>query len=223
MSNLLEINKIIFSTGVKRRFMETSGHLQEGGVLNICGPSGSGKTTLLRVLARLKEAEKGEILFRGESWRSFSPANWRRLVHYLAQKPVIFDGTVLQNLARPYELAAMIKAGLRFDRNRAVELMEQVLLGPELLDQDARTLSGGENSRLALVRALLADPQVILMDEPLAALDQKSASAVLKLVEQWLNSQEGRGIVLVSHVGNFAEMPHLSVINLEAQGGNPDE
>lgn len=223
MTNLLEIDKIIFSTGVKPRFVQASGCVQEGGVLNICGPSGSGKTTLLRVLARLKESVKGEILFRGESWSSFSPANWRRLVHYLAQKPVIFDGSVLQNLARPYELAAVKKAGLRFNRDRAVELMEQVLLGPELLDQDARTLSGGETSRLALVRALVADPQVILMDEPLAALDQKSASAVLKLVERWLNSQEGRGIVLVSHVGDFAEMPRLSVINLDAQRGNPDE
>jgi len=129
----------------------------------------------------------------------------------------------LHNLARPYELAALKKVGLRFNRERAVELMEEVLLGPELLEQDARTLSGGEASRLALVRAMLAEPQVILMDEPLAALDQNTASAVLALVDQWLKDREGRGIVLVSHNGNFAEMPRLSMINLETQGGNPGE
>jgi len=223
MTNLLEIDGIMFSTGVRQRSVEASGYLQEGGVLNICGPSGSGKTTLLRVLARLKEVQKGKVMFRGESWRDFPPAEWRRLIHYLAQNPVIFDGTVLHNLARPYELAALKKVGLRFNRERAVELMEEVLLGPELLEQDARTLSGGEASRLALVRAMLAEPQVILMDEPLAALDQNTASAVLALVDQWLKDREGRGIVLVSHNGNFAEMPRLSMINLETQGGNPGE
>lgn len=223
MTNLLEINKIIFSTGIKLRFVEATGYLQEGGVLNVCGPSGSGKTTLLRVLARLKAADKGEVLFRGQSWRNFAPVDWRRMVLYLAQKPAIFDGSVLQNLALPYELAALKKNGLRFDRDRATELMEHVLLGSELLDQDARTLSGGEAARLALVRAMLIDPQVILMDEPLAALDQKSAAAVLKLVGQWLAHQEGRGIVLVSHTGDLAELPRLSIINLEAQGGNQDE
>lgn len=223
MANLLEIDKILFSTGVRTRVVEASGCLQEGGVLNVCGPSGSGKTTLLRVLAKLKEARQGTVLYRGESWRNFSPAAWRRSIYYLAQKPVIFDGNVLHNLTRPYDLAVLKKAGLCLDRDRAAELMEKVLLSPELLDQDALTLSGGEAARMTLIRAMLVDPQIILMDEPLAALDQKSATAVLRLLNQWLEGREGRGIVLVSHVGEISEMPRLSVINLEAHGGKHDE
>ncbi|MCL4439895.1 MAG: ABC transporter ATP-binding protein, partial [Firmicutes bacterium] len=93
---------------------------------------------------------------------------------------------------------------------------KRLLLPPELINQDARTLSGGESSRLALVRTILVEPDVLLLDEPIAALDPRAASAVLRLIAEWPREVGGRGVVLVSHIGELAKLPCLSVLDLEA-------
>lgn len=193
-----------------------SGCLLEGGVLVVAGPSGSGKTTLLRILARLREADSGKVLLDGRLWTEFTPVQWRRRVNYLAQKPAVFDGSVEDNLRRPFELNA-VKKELQYDREKALELMERVLLSGSLLNQDARTLSGGETARMALVRALLVEPEALLLDEPLAALDRKSAGAVIELINWWAGAQTGRGLVVVSHVGEFGALPGLSVLELAGE------
>lgn len=215
MDKLLEVNNITFSIGTGGRRVLATGVLQEGGILNVCGPSGSGKTTLLRILARLRGPDEGQVFLRGKGWHDFTPSRWRRTVHYLAQKPVIFDGTVLANLKRPFELAA-VTSDLKFNPEKALELMKRLLLPPELINQDARTLSGGESSRLALVRTILVEPDVLLLDEPIAALDPRAASAVLRLIAEWPREVGGRGVVLVSHIGELAKLPCLSVLDLEA-------
>ncbi len=149
----------------------------------------------------------------GTSWKDFSPVQWRRRVHYLAQKPALFDGTVRDNLQKPFELAA-VKQDLQFDPAKAAELMERLFLPDDMLDQDARTLSGGEASRIAMVRALLVEPSVLLLDEPLSALDRKAADSVLELVAGWLRETPGRGVVMVSHVGELDWLPGYSACDL---------
>jgi len=222
MAKLLEIDNICFLVGTNDKQVRASGSLAEGGVLVIRGPSGSGKTTLLRILARLKEADMGRVLLNGKAWSEYHPAEWRRKVHYLSQKPVIFDGTVGDNLARPFELAA-VKREVQFDLQRAAELMERLYLPAGLMDQDARTLSGGEASRMALVRALLTDPEVLLLDEPMAPLDSGSAGALTDLVAEWLAEKRGRGVVLVSHTGGLETLPYLSVLNIGREAGETGE
>ncbi len=222
MAKLLEIDNITFSAGIYTGRVQVSGAVEERGILNVRGQSGSGKTTLLRILARLKEAEGGYVLLQGRPWTDFSPVAWRRKIYYLAQKPVIFDGTVLANLTRPFELVA-VKTDLEFDPDKASNLMTRLLLPKSLLNQDARVLSGGEASRLALVRALLVKPSILLLDEPLAALDRKAASAVVELIAGWLGEEAGRGAVLVSHTGELEKLPGLSVLELAGKEGDPGE
>lgn len=212
MTRLLEFNDLQYSVGEKSN-IRISGELREGGILNIAGPSGVGKTTLLRVLARLKQA-RGNVFLSGKNWSEFTPTAWRRSVHYLSQKPAIFDGTVKDNLAKPFELD-VIKNGLALNWSLAAEIMEKLSLSAKLLDQDARTLSGGEASRMALVRALLVEPSVLLLDEPLAALDRKSSARVVELVSLWKRQVAGRGVILVSHVGEFDGLEDLSTLTLE--------
>lgn len=219
MPDFFAIDNISFSTGIDSRQITVSATLSAGGVLTVGGPSGAGKSTLLRVLARLRDCSGGEARLGGISWKEFPAVLWRRLVHYLAQKPAIFDGTVLDNLKKPFELAT-VKKDLAFDQAAAKTGLERLLLPAGLLHQDARTLSGGEAARVALLRALLLNPAVLLLDEPTAALDEKARSAVLGVVGQWLAEEPNRGVVLVSHAGDtgcFSQLCTLT-INPVAEG-----
>ena len=222
MSKLLEFDNITFSAGISGAPVCISGNLEAGSVLNLRGPSGAGKTTLLRILARLREPDQGTVWLKGRSWTDFSPSGWRRKVYYLSQKPVLFDGTVMDNLKKPFELA-VVRNDAQFDPDRAGYYMKHLFLPAELLDQDARTISGGEAARLGLVRALLTGQGVLLLDEPLAALDQMAAGAVLKLIAAWLHEDEDRGAVIVSHTGEMEILPHVSVLELKRKAGGHDE
>lgn len=218
MPGFFELDKITFSTGMNSRQITVSATLPAGGVLVVGGPSGAGKSTLLRVLARLRACSAGEVRLGGVSWRDFPAMLWRRLIHYLAQKPAVFDGTVLDNLKKPFELAA-VKRDLTFDLAAAERGMKRLLLPSELLFQDARTLSGGEAARVALLRALLLKPSVLLMDEPTAALDETARLAVLGVVGQWLAAEPNRGVVLVSHAGDTDCFPELCTVTIDPAAG----
>ena len=147
------IKDIAYALGADQACLITvSGSLNEGEVLVVRGPSGAGKSTLLRILARLQPCLNGEVFLKGESWLKIPGTVWRSAVHYLAQKPALFDGTVAGNLAKPFEIRLHSKK--KFEPEKARALMAQLLLAPALWEQDARTLSGGEAARLALVRAL---------------------------------------------------------------------
>lgn len=183
------------------RVIQVLAGLQQEGILVVRGPSGSGKSTLLRILARLQAPQQGEVRFQGRNWQEYSPIEWRCQVHYLSQKPAIFSGTVLDNLQLPFQMAA-VKKRKRFDLATVQEGMERLLLPAGMLQQDARTLSGGEGARVALLRALILEPNVLLLDEPTAALDSRAAQAVWDLVGSWLKVKSDRGVVLVSHAGD---------------------
>jgi putative ABC transport system ATP-binding protein len=219
LAEFFEIDKLSFSTGVNCRQITVSAGLPAGGALVVGGPSGAGKSTLLRVLARLLDCSAGEVRLGGIGWRDFPAGLWRRLVHYLAQKPALFDGTVLDNLNKPFELAA-VKKDLVFDAAAANRGMEQLLLPSRLLYQDARTLSGGEAARVALLRALLLNPAVLLLDEPTAAIDEKARLAVLDVIGSWLAAEPNRGVVIVSHAGDTGCFPQLCTLNIEPVKGD---
>lgn len=220
MADFLKIENISFVTGIDSRPITVSATLPAGGVLAVSGPSGAGKSTMLRVLTRLRDCSGGGVRLGGISWTDFPPVLWRRLVHYLAQKPAIFDGTVLENLRKPFELAA-VKKDRAFNEADAKTGLERLLLPAGLLHQDARTLSGGEAARIALLRALLLNPAVLLLDEPTAALDEKARTAVLGVVGQWLAAEPNRGVVLVSHAGDagcFSQICTLTINPAEGEG-----
>lgn len=218
---LLEIRKITYQLGNRNQFVRVSTSLPTGGVLLIQGPSGSGKTTLLRILGRLQEVGGGEVFYQDQNWREFAPARWRVLVHYLAQKPALFEGTVQHNLTMPFNTTMLKKE--QYDRGRAVDLLRRLLLPGDLLERDARTLSGGEAARVALLRSLLIAPPVLLLDEPMAALDEGSHRAVKEVLLEWVTEQgTGRGLVLVSHVDNATTWPGshtFDILPVTGEGG----
>ena len=194
-SPLLQVRGLTSRISGQRR-VELCFELQRGAVLQLAGPSGCGKTTALRLLARLTRADRGELLLHGKPAAEIAAPAWRRQLTYLAQQPVMFEGSVLDNLLAGY---ATSSATSRPDdlRPQAQQLMARLGLEQEVLDQDARLLSGGEAARVALGRALLLEPAVLLADEPTAALDPDNAAALVRVVRAWTG--DGGAMILVAH------------------------
>lgn len=167
--------------------------VERGHVLTLVGPSGSGKSSLLRCLNRLVEPTSGTVRFDGRDIRSFDPRELRRRVALVMQTPVLFEGTVRDNLhLRPADARG------DFSEDRLRGALAEVGLEPHVLDRDASTLSGGEKQRVTIARALLRDPHALLLDEPTSALDPPNALLVVETISR-LRAARGLSIVAVTH------------------------
>ncbi len=162
--------------------------LPDHGVTVVVGPSGSGKSTLLRLCNRLEAPTTGHIAYRGQSLHALDPRRLRREVGMVFQRPVVFPGTVRDNL--------LIAAPDRDDDALAATLV-RAALDPALLDRDASGLSGGEAQRLGLARTLLTAPLVLLLDEPTSALDATPKRDFERTVLEL--SEQGTPVLWVSH------------------------
>jgi len=167
--------------------------IERGGALTLVGPSGSGKSSLLHCLNRLEEPTGGTVRFDGCAITDWDPRELRRRAALVLQTPVMFEGTVRDNLSIR---AAGVSLDLSEDRLR--ETLAEVGLDGGLLDREAATLSGGEKQRVTIARALLREPQALLLDEPTSALDPPNAALV---VETGCRLRETRRltIVVVTH------------------------
>lgn len=212
MTGFFSIDQIEYHMGSAGRTVKVSSGLEEGSILVIKGPSGAGKTTLLRILARLREYDKGQVSFQGQSWLSFSPQLWRSKINYSAQKPAVFSGTVLDNLKRPFELKINKET---FNLLEASDGLRELLLNENLMRQDARTLSGGETARISLLRSVLYKPNILLLDEPFASLDDNSARSAMAFLRRWLLQKDGRGIVMVTHNDIYKEFTGIKIQEIE--------
>ena len=164
-------------------FNELNINLEKGEILAIIGPSGCGKTTLLRCICGLEELDSGKILLNGDDITKI-PAE-ERGIGLLFQKPVLYPHlTVSGNLS----LASF--------NNHDKALIEVGL--PNFEDRDVDTLSGGEGQRVALARALLANPNVLLLDEPFSALDLDMSIKLINDVRALLKDRSCPAI-LVTH------------------------
>jgi ABC-type methionine transport system ATPase subunit len=164
-----------------------------GHALALVGPSGSGKSTLLRCLNRLVEPTGGTVRFEGRDIRSFDPRELRGRVALVMQTPVLFEGSIRENLRlRP--------AGTPgdFSEARLTRILDEVGLDGGFLDRDAMTLSGGEKQRVTIARALLRDPEALLLDEPTSALDPPNAALVIETISA-LRQTRRLSIVAVTH------------------------
>ncbi|MDR0279435.1 MAG: ATP-binding cassette domain-containing protein [Paucimonas sp.] len=172
--------------------------LAAGERVAIIGASGSGKSVFLRALALLDAPSGGSVIWQQQSVGAQRITQYRACVCYLAQRPALADGTVLDNLRLPFTLAS--HRARAFDRDAATALLLQAGKSADFLDHSAADLSGGEAQIVALVRVLQLAPQVILFDEPTAALDPQSAAAVERLVTDWFEAApRSRAFAWVTH------------------------
>lgn len=182
-----------------------------GGSVAVFGPSGAGKSTLLRLLNRLLEPSRGAVLYEGRNLREIDPLELRRRVALVPQLPALEPATVADNLRLGQRFAAVgrwLRWGRQVgatgadaagaDRDALAKLLASVGLGPEYLARQAERLSVGEQQRVMIARALALDPEVLLLDEPTAALDADSRRQVEQTLTR-LRSERGIALVLVSH------------------------
>jgi putative ABC transport system ATP-binding protein len=172
--------------------------MTSGQRVGLVGPSGSGKTLLLRALALLDPLDVGELTWRAEPVTRQSIPHYRSRVIYLHQRPALQEGTVEQNLILPFTYS--VHRARQFDRPRIERWLEGLGRDSSFLAQQSRDLSGGELQIAALLRAMQLDPEVLLLDEPTAALDQAATEAVERLIQQWQREEpEHRAFLIVSH------------------------
>jgi len=170
--------------------------LDEGELVALTGPSGCGKTTLLRTVAGLIDPAAGRVSFRGRHPRDHGWPVFRRQVTFVSQSPVMLEATVQENLARPFTYRSTAHG--RFPEQRAGQLLDELGLGRERLDQQARSLSVGQQLRVSFIRAVLLEPAVLLLDEPASALDEESAGLLRRSLEREVASR-GLSSLLVTH------------------------
>lgn len=173
--------------------------VQEGEFLALMGPSGSGKTTLLNLIGGLDTPERGEIVAAGQRIDQLSA---RQLSRWRAQHVgIVFQSynllpmlTIAENVEVPLMLTPLSEARRKQNVRIAIDL---VGLG-DFLERRPSELSGGQQQRVAIARAIVADPTLMICDEPTGDLDRENADQIMALFQQ-LNRQHGKTIVMVTH------------------------
>ena len=185
----------------------------EAGATGICGPSGCGKSTLLALIAGLLRPDAGTLVFRGEtlvetSRRAFVPA-WLRHFALVFQDGQLFPHlSVKDNLLYGYRRRS--PAERHFELAQVLDLLE---IGP-LLSRRPAQLSGGERQRVALGRALLYSPRMLLLDEPLASLDERLKQQILPFLKR-VKDETGIPMLYVSHTHSEVEFLADRTLRLE--------
>lgn len=170
--------------------------VKEGETLILLGPSGCGKTTTLRMLNRLIEPSAGSIELNGNNILHEQPEKLRRGIGYVLQHHGLFPHyTVAENVAVVPKLLGWDKQRIA---KRSAELLEKLHLSAAYLHALPGQLSGGQQQRVGLARALMANPPVLLMDEPLGALDPVTRTTIRKEFNQ-LDELKDKTIVMVTH------------------------
>jgi ABC-type lipoprotein export system ATPase subunit len=192
----------------------------QGETLAIVGPSGSGKSTLLQIIGTLDKATSGEVLLAGNNLAALTDLELAGVrnrqigfvfqAHYLLPQCTVWENVLVPTLARSsrreeahLEKAESGKRKAEIPTARAERLLKRVGLGERLHHRPGQ-LSGGERQRVAVVRALINHPQLLLADEPTGALDHASATALGQLLVE-LNQEEGVTLILVTHAMDLAK------------------
>lgn len=208
MTNIIEIKKLrkVYGDGVEVVALDDVDlTIKEGEVLSIVGPSGSGKSTLLNMIGLLDTPTSGEIWLKGQNITRATPKERARLrnkeLGFIFQfHHLLPEFNAVENVMMP-----LLIAGVDRDeaRDRAIALLQEVGLADRLMNRPNQ-LSGGQNQRVAVARALAGHPSIVIGDEPTGNLDTKSSDMIYELLRK-LNRQMNQTFILVTHDMTMAE------------------
>jgi ATP-binding cassette subfamily B protein len=167
-----------------------------GTVLGIAGPQGSGKTTLLQLIPRIYDVSSGSIAIDGVDIRHLRLSDLRKSIGFVSQEPFLFSGSIRDNLT----LGEIVPEEKIIRAARAAALYDTITQFPHgfdtLVGEKGVVLSGGQKQRMVLARALIADPPVLLLDDPVGQVDAQTAAAIIDTIR---SLAKNRTIIIVSH------------------------
>jgi tungstate transport system ATP-binding protein len=161
-----------------------------GNIYGVTGDNGAGKTTLLKILAGLENHDLGRIVYNDQP---LGPSLMKKIT-YLSQTPYLMRSSVYENIIYPLKIR---NVDAKIIERKAFEIMEELQV-TELRDQLATQLSGGESQKVALARALVFDPEVLLLDEPTASIDPATTMTIEEAITK-RNKLQNMTIIMISH------------------------
>lgn len=197
--NIIEIQHVSFAYDKERILKDITMNIHQGDFLGIIGPNGGGKTTLLKIILGLLQPQNGTVKLFGQRLDDFK--DWSK-IGYVPQKAAYFDPNFPITVAETVAMGRYAKVGLfrfpgKLDQDKAQAALEQVDMGA-FANRLLGDLSGGEQQRVFIARALASEPEVIFLDEPTAGVDIKTQEKFYLLLEK-LNKKIALTLVLVSH------------------------
>jgi ATP-binding cassette, subfamily B, bacterial len=203
------LENVSFRHGERQVIDRLNLRVEAGTMCAVVGPSGIGKSTLGELVARYYDADEGVVRIDGHDVREMTVASVRRAVMLVDQTPYLFPVSVRENIAyaRPEATTAEIEAAAR-----AAAIHERILELPQgyetVVAERGQTLSAGERQRIALARALLANPAVLILDEPTSSLDEASEAAIAATLETAL---KGRTAIVITHRAGLARIAQQTI------------
>ena len=173
----------------------------------IFGESGSGKTTLLKTINLLISPDSGDIRYDKESIFSINPFEWRKKCILIKQSGFFFEKTPIETIKMPFSFKA--HKDKKMDEDKMITMAEKLNINKNILNKNSTNLSGGEKQRIAIIRAMLLEPEILLFDEPTSSLDKNTQERTFSLIK---NYSENRICIVVSHSNeakNFADNTFL--------------
>jgi tungstate transport system ATP-binding protein len=200
---MMQIRNLLIKRGGRNTLEIDSLDISHGETLTVVGPNGSGKSTLLLALAHLLKPERGDIQFDDKSVVKWNDLEYRRKISFVFQAPLLMDMSVEQNVGLGLKFRGVSKEETQARVGKWIQAM-----GIESLSKRrASQLSGGEAQRVSLARAFVLEPELLLLDEPFAALDPPTRTKLLEDLSAIL-SEDHRTAVFVTH--NLNEAAKLS-------------
>ena len=194
---MIEYKNVVLRYTEKDILKDVNLRIEDGEFMVLVGPSGSGKTTMLKMINRLLEPTDGNIYMNGKRIKDYELRELRLSTGYVLQKIALFPNlTVAENIALIPEMKGWTKEQIA---SKIEELLDKVgLPATEYANRKPSELSGGEQQRIGIVRAIIAEPKILLMDEPFSALDAISRKQLQALTKD-LHKEFGMTTIFVTH------------------------
>ncbi|MEB3760239.1 MAG: ABC transporter ATP-binding protein [Desulfurococcales archaeon] len=187
---------------------EISIKFNPGIVYGLIGSNGAGKTTLLKIIALIYKPNKGKLLYNNsDPWNNV--VFYRRSIAYVHEKPIMIRASVYNNLAYPLKIRGISKEEI----NKRIDRVSRLFGIQDLLGKNAKTLSTGEKQIIGIARALIYDPEVIVLDEPFSNLDYHKRRILLDVIDS--QASQGKTIILASHDTLMIEKISSKILVLE--------
>ena len=201
---MIEIRNLLIQRNGRDVLRIDSLDIKHGETLAVVGPNGAGKSTLLLALARLLKPSNGGVIFNGSQLARLDDLEYRRKISFVFQDPLLLDMTVEQNIALGLKFRNMSKEEIHA---RVWKWIKQ--LGIEsLAKRGASQLSGGEAQRVSLARAFVLEPELLLLDEPFAALDPPTRVKLLQDLSALLVEDHRTAVFVTHNLNEAAKLSH---------------